>query len=98
MTMNVHIQRTISALGIAGTLASAAWLGTAIGHASPGTINLTDVPNIDALPVCQVEDGSDSASLPCLWFDPDSQDTYLTFEDYSLRIVDDTVAWSGGIR
>jgi hypothetical protein len=35
MTLNVHVQRTISALGIAGTLAFSAWAGSAIASASP---------------------------------------------------------------
>lgn len=33
MTYNTHVQRTLSALAIAGGLAASAWFGTAIGHA-----------------------------------------------------------------
>jgi hypothetical protein len=33
--MNTHIARFMSGLAIAGTLASGAWLGMAVGHADP---------------------------------------------------------------
>lgn len=44
----------------------------------------------ESLPVCQLEDGSDSASLPCLWVDPDTENGYLTYPDHSVLVVDDT--------
>lgn len=37
-------------------------------------------------PQCYLEDGSDSNILPCVWFDPDTGDGYLTFATYSRRI------------
>lgn len=38
-------------------------------------------------PACALEDGSDSASLPCVWTDPDTGGQWLTFADYSLPIT-----------
>lgn len=38
-------------------------------------------------PACQLEDGSDSASLPCVWTDPDTGNQWLTFADRSLPIT-----------
>ena len=38
-------------------------------------------------PACYLEDGSDSPTLPCVWTSPDDGRQWLTFEDYSVRIV-----------
>jgi hypothetical protein len=38
-------------------------------------------------PACVYEDGSDSASLPCVWTDPDTGRQWLTFADRSLPIT-----------
>lgn len=35
MTLNTHVQRTLSALAVAGTLVAGAWLGTTAAHADP---------------------------------------------------------------
>jgi hypothetical protein len=92
-----HIDRAIAATAIVGTLAASAWLGTAIGHAAPAgvdayayesTVELTDIPNIDALAVCELEDGSDAASYPCIW--GNEGNAWLTYPDRSLLIVDNT--------
>lgn len=33
------------------------------------SVNLSDLPTIDSMPVCHMEDGSDAdpAALPCIW-------------------------------
>ena len=53
-------------------------------------MNLSDLPNIDALPVCRMEDGSDVAidQLPCIW--TNDGNAWLTYEDRSFLVVDDT--------
>lgn len=55
------------------------------------TVNLTDLPDIDSMPVCREEDGSDvpAALLPCVW--TNDGNAWLTYEDRSYLIVDDTV-------
>src|SRR5262245_367707 len=63
-------------------------LAAAVIALSP--VNLTDVPNIDSLPTCALEDGSDAASLPCVW--TNDGNTWLTYADHSVLIVDDTVS------
>lgn len=50
---------------------------------------LSELPMIDEFPICELEDGSDAASLPCLWINQGN--TYLTFEHYSYLVLDDTV-------
>jgi hypothetical protein len=37
------------------------------------------IPLVIAIPVCQQEDGSDIAALPCVWTDTDTGDAYLTY-------------------
>ena len=55
------------------------------------TINLSDLPTIDSMPVCHIEDGSDVATdqLPCVW--TNDGNAWLTYADHSVLIVDDTV-------
>src|SRR5262245_6597288 len=59
-------------------------------HDVVDTINLSELPTIDELVVCHEEDGSDvtADALPCVWHSPHGDD-YLTFETYSLRIIDE---------
>ena len=54
-------------------------------------VNLSALPTIDMLPVCVMEDGSDvdPASLPCVW--TNEGNTWLTYSDHSVLVVDDTV-------
>jgi hypothetical protein len=62
----------------------------ALAPQSPAdTINLSELPQIDSLPVCQMEDGSDAATLPCVW--SNDGNAWLTYADHSVLIVDDTV-------
>jgi hypothetical protein len=68
---------------------SALALGLAVAPHADDVINLTDLPNLDALPTCQMEDGSDAASLPCVWTNDGT--AWLTYDDHSVLIVDDTV-------
>jgi hypothetical protein len=60
-------------------------------YAYEETVNLSELPAIDSMPVCQMEDGSDvdPAALPCVW--TNGGNAWLTYEDRSLLIVDDTV-------
>jgi hypothetical protein len=94
--MNTHIQRTLAALAITGTLGLGAAVGMAVGHADElDTIRLTDVPNIDTLPQCSVEDCSDLRpdQFPAVWFN--DGDWYLAPAHDAPRwtlIVDATVA------
>ena len=63
-------------------------------HAAPDTVNLSDLPIIDSMPVCHMEDGSDvdPSALPCVWTNGGAgAASWLTYEDRSLLIVDDTV-------
>jgi hypothetical protein len=59
----------------------------AVAHAD--TVNLSQLEDIDSLPVCQLEDGSDAASLPCLW--TNDGNAWLTYADHSVLVVDNTV-------
>lgn len=48
---------------------------------------------LDTALVCRHEDGSDvipSRAGRCVWTDPDTGDAYLTYEDRSYLILDDT--------
>ena len=87
--MNTQFARTLSGLAIAATFGASAWLGTAAAHADVDTVELTSIADIDTLPVCEMEDGSDAPSLPCIW--GNEGNAWLTFADHSLLIVDDTV-------
>ena len=55
------------------------------------TLSTCELPAIDSMPVCHMEDGSDvdPAILPCIW--TNDGNAWLTYEDHSLLIVDDTV-------
>lgn len=82
-----------------------------VAYADPGTVvnangvavatvNLSDLPYIDALPVCGVEDCSDIpvTAQPGLWFDPDSHDSYVMWTDGpTFLVVDDTAVFTGGL-
>lgn len=61
---------------------------------SVDSVALSDIADINALPMCELEDCSDVATVtdssPGLWVDGDTGDWYLTFSDRSLVIVDDT--------
>lgn len=91
-----------AALGIAAAHADDApivshayWVDPSTGDAYRDVVLLSELPQIDELPVCIEEDGSGQDN-PCLWFDPDSHDSYVTFPDVSYLVVDDTV--TGGVR
>jgi hypothetical protein len=58
-------------------------------YAFEETVNLSELPGIDSMPVCRMEDGSDVAALPCVW--TNDGNAWLTYADRSLLIVDDTV-------
>jgi hypothetical protein len=76
---------------LGGTLALGLLLTPhAVAHATD-TVNLSELPRIDLMPICTLEDGSDidPALLPCVWSN-DGND-WLTFTDRSYLIVDDTV-------
>lgn len=64
-------------------------------YAREETVNLSELPNLDIMPVCALEDGSDQLtgpdSDPCIWTDPDTGNAYWTTFDRSWLIVDDTV-------
>jgi hypothetical protein len=95
-TLNVHVQRALSAFAIAGALMGAAYGGVALAHATPSpelpTINLTDIPDIDTLPVCHAEDCSDVVGQTGVWFSRSTGAWLLERgEDYTRVIVDDTV-------
>lgn len=75
----------------------AAYGGIALADAEPtthsvDTINLSDVPDIDTLPVCHVEDCSDVPGQTGVWYSR-STGTWLLErgEDYTRAIVDDSV-------
>jgi hypothetical protein len=99
--MNTHIQRTLAALAITGTLGLGAAVGMAVGHADElDTIRLTDIPNIDALPQCSVEDCSDLRpdEFPAVWHN--DGDWYLAPAHDAPRwllIVDNTVTHAHGV-
>jgi len=61
-------------------------------YAAEETVNLSDLPAIDSMPVCRMEDGSDVAidQLPCVWHNDGNE--WLTYEDRSLLVIDDTVS------
>lgn len=93
--MNTHVQRTLSAFAIAGTLGMGAWAGMAIGQAVP-TIDLTEIPDIDTLPVCAEEDCSDQPGQTGLWQSTEG-DWYLERgETKTWLIIDNTVAFDAG--
>jgi hypothetical protein len=59
-------------------------------YAYESTVNLSDLPTIDSMPACHMEDGSDvdPALLPCVWHNDGN--TWLTYEDRSFLVVDNT--------
>ena len=67
--------------------------GLALGlvAAPHGVAHAAPVANLSDLPICHEEDGSDiaPASLPCVW--TNDGNAWLTYEDHSVLIVDDTV-------
>jgi len=66
-------------------------LGLALTPHAHADVNLSDLPTIDSMPVCAMEDGSDVPAelLPCVW--ENQGNTWLTYSDHSELIVDDTV-------
>ncbi|UJQ86582.1 hypothetical protein SEA_PENGUINLOVER67_60 [Mycobacterium phage PenguinLover67] len=59
----------------------------------PATINLSEFGNIDAIPVCAVEDCSDQPAQVGLWRDRDTGNWWFsTGPETSWLIVDDTAA------
>jgi hypothetical protein len=56
------------------------------------TVNLSELSGIDSMPTCHMEDGSDvdASALPCVW--TNDGNAWLTYEDRSFLIVDDTVS------
>lgn len=54
------------------------------------SVNLTDVDGIDSLDDCAEEDGSGSASLPCVWVNDGN--AWITYSDHSVLVIDDTVS------
>ena len=86
--MNTTLARAATMALAAAALTSSAWLGTAIAHAEPATIDLSEIHAIDTMPLCLMEDGSDvdPASLPCIW--GNQGNAWLTYSDHSLLIVD----------
>lgn len=65
-------------------------------NATPDTINLTDVTDIDHLPVCAEEDCSDQIGQTGVWLDTDTGTWYLERgEDYTRMIIDNTTVDHG---
>jgi hypothetical protein len=63
-----------------------------VGHdayAYENTVLLSQLEEIDSYPACQLEDGSDGAVKPCVW--TNDGNAWLTYEDRSYLIIDDTV-------
>jgi hypothetical protein len=56
-------------------------------YAYESTVNLSEIADeIDAIPTCAMEDGSDvtpARAGRCVWTDPDTGNAYLTYEDRS---------------
>lgn len=94
-TLNVHMQRALCGLAIAGTLMGAAYGGSALAHADTPTplptINLTDIPDLDILPVCHAEDCSDVAGQTGVWYSHSTGAWLLERgEGHTWVIVDNT--------
>ena len=87
--------RTFASLAIASA-PFFAWAQPAAASAEPvPTISLTDVHDIDTLPVCEVEDCSDQPGQVGVWLSSEG-DWYLERgEDYTRLIVDNTVMLPG---
>jgi hypothetical protein len=54
-------------------------------------VSLSEIRNVDALPVCSAEDCSDQPGQVGMWLDRDTGDWYLSVGQSSLLIIDDTV-------
>jgi hypothetical protein len=80
----------LAAAALIATALGSAWFGTAIAHAEE-TVNLSELPTIDSMPMCGMEDGSDidPALLPCVWVNDGA--SWLTYTDRSYLIIDDMV-------
>ena len=89
--MNTHLTRALAAAALASTALGSALLGVAVAHAEDThTVLLSQLEDIDTMPVCTMEDGSDidPAAMPCVWENQGS--TWLTYVDRSYLVVDDT--------
>jgi hypothetical protein len=84
-----------AAFGASGVIG---WHGTAYAtgcfdaHWSPivcpvDEVSLSEIHNVDSLPVCSAEDCSDQPGQVGMWLDRDTGDWYQS----SLLIIDDTV-------
>lgn len=97
-----HSRTTLAVITAKTVLGSTLALGLlltphATAHADE-TVNLSELPTIDSMPVCGQEDGSDidTALLPCVWTDTDTGNDWLTYADRSFLIVDDTTHTGNG--
>lgn len=79
-----------TAIGIAACNAPEASAAPSVPTAPP-TINITDIPNIDSLPVCQVEDCSDQPGQVGVWYSKSTGNWYLERGESTWLIVDNTV-------
>ena len=64
--------------------------GPMVSCPSPRIINLTAIHDIDSIPACVMEDGSDiipAIADRCIW--TNDGNAWLTYENHSLLIVDD---------
>jgi hypothetical protein len=91
--MNTHALALLAAKVTLGASLALGLLLTphATAHADDvDVVNLSELPGIDSMPVCHVEDGSDvdPALLPCVW--TNQGNAWLTYADRSFLIVDDT--------
>ena len=64
----------------------------ALGH----TVNLSQLPDIDSMPVCHVEDCSDVPAVVSgqdngIWIDPDTGNAYVECGQFVALVIDDTV-------
>ena len=80
-----------AAIGIAAAGPSNAAPQGVDAYAYESEVDLADIPNIDSLPTCLMEDGSDvlSDTVPvCIW--GNQGNAWLTYSDRSYLIVDHT--------
>ena len=79
------------AVGLAIGVPAGGWISEA--HADPeivNTIDIADIPNIDALPTCAEEDCSDQPGQIGLWLDRDTGNWWLSVGESSALIIDHT--------
>ena len=81
---------SIAAIAIGMTIG--AGIGAGVSHADPvRTINLTDIQNVEELPVCAVEDCSDQPYQIGMWLDRDTGNWYYSAGEESYLVIDNTV-------